>query len=121
MEKKRNIIQLRIDSNQKELFKSNCNLTKRTMSKEITDFINKFNNNETVHIEHVDEIESFEFIPILRTLLIEYVLGKYEEFACITDDCLMYEYQELVKRGEVHLLFEWKHFINRISVELNNG
>jgi hypothetical protein len=118
MEKKRNSIQLRIDSSQKELFKNNCIQTKKSMSKEITDFINKFNNNESVHIEHIDEIESFEFITILRTLLIDYVLGKYEEFACVTDDCLMHEYKDLQKRGEVHLLFEWKHFINRISVEL---
>ena len=61
------------------------------------------------------EIRDFDDSPELKELLISYELGRNEEFHCLSDACLICLYEELLKKNELHLLFEWKAFNNGIE------
>lgn len=51
-------------------------------------------------------ITNLNHSPILKSLLVNYVLTNYEENAIVDDDHLMMEYKLLKRSNQLHLLFE---------------
>lgn len=58
------------------------------------------------------EIENFEHNPILRDLLVKYVLRMYEGDAVIDDDHLLMEYHLLLTENRLNDLFVEEYLIN---------
>ena len=58
------------------------------------------------------EITNFEFNPILKGLLIKYVLRTYEEDANTDDDHLYMEYLLLKRENRLNDLFDEEYLIN---------
>ena len=113
-------IQIRINDDAKKAFQFNCSANKKSMSEILHEFIDTTNNQRTQEcISHFEPIENLEFSPMLRTLLVNYLLGLDEEYACITEGCLIQLYLELISKNELHLLFEWDGFQNRMRTEFN--
>jgi len=69
--------------------------------------------------EHLEQITNLDYAPSLKSLLKELTKARHEEYACLTDDCLMSLYKELYQSNQLHLLFEWEHFDGRIRGEWN--
>lgn len=61
------------------------------------------------------EIKHFDYSPILKGLLIDYVLRVYEEDAITDDEHLLMEYNLLQKNNELHLLFHEEYLINWLN------
>lgn len=113
-------IQIRINEDAKKAFQSNCKANQKSMSEILHSFINKSTHQYTQScIPHFERIENLDFSPTLRTLLINYSIGLDEEYACITEGHLMQLYEELISKNELHLLFEWHSFQNRVSSEFS--
>ncbi len=127
--KKEIYIQFRIDELLKKKFKQYCAFVlNKPMSKVIKNHINndlrplepktkiESHNTETIE-EQFEAITNLDYVPQLRSLLIEYIMGRDEENACITDECLLHTYWELEARKETHLLMQWQHFQSRVKDE----
>lgn len=113
-------IQFRINKNSKKAFKLNCKANNKSMSEVLFEFINTSTNQYTHPcISHFERIENLDFSPTLRTLLINYSIGLNEEYTCVTEGHLMQLYEELISKNELHLLFEWYSFQNRIRSEFS--
>ena len=54
-------------------------------------------------------------IPELKALLLEFEYSTNHQHACITDECLLAVYNQLLSTNQLHLLFEWRAF--QYSVE----
>ena len=122
-QQKNNFIQFRIDNDTKFQFKHYCNKElHKPMSWVFSQCINKcINSNQPPSPinddNHIDFITNLDYTPSLKNLLKELMKVRYEEYACISDSCLMELYIELIERNELHLLFEWEHLDNRIKKE----
>lgn len=113
-------IQFRVKENSKKAFQLKCKANNKSMSEVLFEFINKSTNQYTQScIPHFERIENLDFSPTLRTLLINYSIGLDEEYACITEGHLMQLYEKLISKNELHLLFEWHSFQNRIRSEFS--
>ena len=67
------------------------------------------------------EITSFEFNPILKDLLIKYVLRTYEEDAITDDDHLYMEYLLLKRENRLNDLFNEEYLINCLNHDNTRG
>ena len=123
---KNKFIQFRIDELTKQKFKQHCsNVIRKPMSlvfnKCILENISKYEPESEIIItnddDRFDRITNLDYTPNLRHLLSEYMKCSYEEYSCLTDDCLMELYQELESNNQLHLLFEVEHFHNRVKSE----
>ena len=132
--KKNKYIQIRINDQLKKDFQSILNENESNMSEALTYAIThavkdaqapytqlciNLNNQQptTINNDHIDFITNLDYTPTLKSLLKELMKVRYEEYACISDDCLLELYTELLERNELHLLFEWEHLDNRIKNE----
>lgn len=131
MTKKENYIQFRIDELLKKKFKQYCAFVlNKPMSKVLKHHIKsdlapletkvESNNREPIE-EHFEAITNLDYVPQLRSLLIEYIIGRDEENSCLTEESLLHTYWELESRKETHLLMQWQHFQSRIKVEWSGG
>lgn len=122
-QQKNNFIQFRIDNDTKIQFKNYCNNElQKPMSWVFSQCIKKcMNSNQQPSPmnddDHIDCINNLDYTPTLKNLLKELMKVRYEEYACISDECLMELYQELYQSNQLHLLFEWEHFDGRIRDE----
>lgn len=66
-------------------------------------------------------IKDFDDSPELKKLLIEYEYGMNEEHHCVTDDCLLGLYCQLLQNNQLHMLFEWNAFNNSIINGFNDN
>lgn len=58
---------------------------------------------------------TLDYSPVLKSLLVNYILRKYEQDA-ITDDWHLYkEYSWMYDNNELHELFEEEVFTNELS------
>jgi hypothetical protein len=129
MTKKENYIQLRIDGLLKKKFKQYCAFVlNKPMSKVLKNHITSDlaplepkTKIELLYSEPIEEyfeaITNLDYTPQLRSLLIEYIIGRDEENSCLTEECLLHTYWELESRRETHMLFQWQHFQSRIKDE----
>jgi antitoxin component of RelBE/YafQ-DinJ toxin-antitoxin module len=134
--KKDSQIQFRITSATKERFKTLLLESGKNMSNVINSAINTIvqdlssngiytqlciNENvaqpTTINNDHIDFITNLDYTPTLKSLLKELMKVRYEEYACISDDCLLELYTELYQSNQLHLLFERQHQENRIKNE----
>jgi len=138
--KKDSQIQFRLDSVTKKRFKSllfeaGDNMSEalcRVIEQLVNDLPNetelctpmciKLNENDqqlspTNDDDHLDQITNLDYTPSLKALLKELTKARHEEYACLTDDCLISLYKELYQSNQLHLLFEWEHFDGRIRDE----
>ncbi len=125
--KKENYIQFRIDGLLKKKFKQYCAFVlNKPMSMVLKNHIKsdlaplepktKIESHNTEPIEeHFEAITNLDYVPQLRSLLIEYVKGRDEENSCLTEECLLQTYWDLESRRETHMLFQWQHFQSRIK------
>ena len=67
--------------------------------------------------DHLDQITNLDYAPTLKGLLIQLMKARHEEYACLTEECLMELYIELYQNTELHLLFEQEHFDGRVNDE----
>ncbi len=122
-QQKNNFIQFRIDNETKIQFKNYCNNElQKPMSWVFSQCIkNCINSNQPLSPinddDHLDQITNLDYAPKLKALLIEFMKVRHEEYACLSDECLMELYQELNQSNQIHLLFEWEHFDGRIRYE----
>jgi hypothetical protein len=132
MTKKEIYIQFRIDELLKKKFKQYCAFVlNKPMSQVIKNHIKsdlaplepkteiESHNTEPIE-EHFEAITNLDYVPELRSLLIEYIKGRDEENACLSEECLLHTYWDLEYRKETHLLIQWKHFQSRIKDEWSN-
>jgi hypothetical protein len=67
------------------------------------------------------EIKDFKWSPMLRKLLVNYIVRTYEENA-ITDDLhLIQEYNLLINNNELHFLFDEEYLGNYLNDGDSNG
>lgn len=125
MTTKKDFIQLRIDTLTKNQFKELCIRHNQSMSKVLLEHINggialnglKPYDNGINQSSHIDSITNLDYAPTLLHLLKEFMKNRYEEHACLTDECLMELFTGLLANNELHLLFELEHLDNRIRAE----
>jgi len=124
---KDNYIQIRIPTATKHKFlqlleKSGENMSS-ALCKAINETVEEFTENTQLCITDSTsfnkpntfyDIQDFEDSPELKKLLIEYEYGVNEEHHCITDDCLLALYGQLLEKNQLHMLFEWNAFNNSI-------
>ena len=71
-------------------------------------------------LEKMEKLKNLDFNPILKQLLINYVLRMYEDQA-ITDDWHLYEeYLMLVRENRLHEIFENECLTNKLNDENYN-
>ncbi len=129
MEKQEHFIQFRIDELTKNKFRNHCTyILDKPMSKVLKEHILKniqpYEPSQSIEIEssgivteNFEPITNLYYAPRLRSLLIDFIKGKDEENADLTDENLIRTYWELNSKGEIHLLFEWEHFLNRVKAD----
>lgn len=125
MTTKKDFIQLRIDASTKNEFKQYCNCQGQTMSKVLLEHINesiainglKPNDYRINQSPHIEPITNLDYAPTLLNLLKEFMKSRYEEHACLSDECLKELFSELLGNNELYLLFELEHLDNRIRAE----
>jgi hypothetical protein len=129
MEKQEHFIQFRIDELTKNKFRNHCTyILDKPMSKVLKEHILKniqpYEPRQSIEIEsseivteNFEPITDLDYAPRLRSLLIDFIKGKDEENADLTDENLIRTYWDLNSKGELHLLFEWEHFLNRLKAE----
>ena len=138
--KKDSQIQFRLDSQTKKRFKSllleaGDNMSEalcRVIVKLVNDQPNKTDSYTPMCIElnennkpsspandddHLDQIMNLDYAPTLKALLIALSKARHEEYACLTEECLLELYIELYQNHQLHLLFEWEHFDGRVRGE----
>lgn len=138
--KKTKYIQFRVDERLKQDFKSAVKLHNLSMSKVLMNALQgcvndlpndtdsctpmciELNENDqspspTNDDDHLDQITNLDYAPTLKVLLKELSKARHEEYACLTDECLISLYKELYQSNQLHLLFEWEHFDGRIRDE----
>lgn len=64
-----------------------------------------------------NEITNFDNNPILKQLLVNYILREYEEDSIIDENHLMMEYNRLRDSNQLDMIFMCEELINR---EQNN-
>lgn len=122
-QQKNNFIQFRIDNDTKLLFKNYCNNElQKPMSWVFSQCINEciMNNQQPSPMnddDHFDCINNLDYTPTLKNLLKELMKARYEEYACLSDECLLELYTELLNNQQLYLLFEREHMDNRIKNE----
>lgn len=129
MEKQEHFIQFRIDELTKNKFRNHCTyILDKPMSKVLKEHILKniqpYEPSQSIEIEssgivieNFEAITNLDYSPRLRSLLIDFIQGEYEENADLSDESLSHTYWNLYSKGELHLLFEWEHFLNRLKAE----
>jgi hypothetical protein len=68
-------------------------------------------------IMRYNEITNFDNNPILKQLLVNYILREYEEDSIIDENHLMMEYNRLRDSNQLDMIFMCEELINR---EQNN-
>ena len=63
------------------------------------------------------EIRNFNYNPVLRQLLVNYIIRTYQQEAIIDDDHLMMEYHLLIRDNRLNDLF----FEEMLNNYLNDG
>ncbi len=61
------------------------------------------------------EIKDFKYSPILREMLVNYIIRTYEENVIIDDLHLIQEYNLLKNNNELHFLFEEEYLRNYLE------
>jgi hypothetical protein len=129
MEKQEHFIQFRIDELTKNKFRNHCAfILDKPMSKVLKEHILKniqpYEPRQSIEIEsseivteNFEAITNWDYAPRLKSLLIDFIQGKDEENADLSDENLIRTYWELNSKGEIHLLFEWEHFLNRVKAD----
>lgn len=69
----------------------------------------------------MEKLTNLDYNPILKELLINYVLRIYEEDAIIDDNHLWQEYLLLKKDGNLESLFEEECLINKFNDGIDRG
>jgi antitoxin component of RelBE/YafQ-DinJ toxin-antitoxin module len=133
--KKDKYIQIRINDQLKKDFQTILNENESNMSEALTYAIThavkdaqapytqlciKLNNQQPSPInddDHLDQITNLDYTPTLKNLLKELMKARYEEYACLSDECLLELYTELLNNQQLYLLFEREHMDNRIKNE----
>lgn len=126
--KKNKYIQIRINEQLKIEFQSILKDQNQNMTEVLTyaithavadmqsPYTHKCIDNERTNKPHdFYAITDLDEIPQLKNLLVEYEYGMNEQHACITDECLLAVYNQLLSTNQLHLLFEWTAFQNSIK------
>lgn len=61
------------------------------------------------------EIKDFKYSPVLREMLVNYIVRTYEENVIIDDLHLIQEYNLLKNNNELHFLFEEEYLRNYLE------
>lgn len=69
----------------------------------------------------MNEIKNFDWNPILKKLLIDYVLRQYEYDALINDEHLYKEYNYLMENNMLNSLFEEEYLKNQFKNGIDRG
>jgi hypothetical protein len=63
----------------------------------------------------MEKLTTLDYSPVLKTLLVNYILKKYEQESIIDDLHLYQEYSWMYDNNELHELFEEEALTNELS------